>query len=171
MTNIKWMFLWSVKHTDDKNYYWAKANNGGCYSETTMSYFFCRLINGKREFCRLDKTESSSEFSQTSDGNHQNSGVTTAEFNNIKNAPEHATWYDYWSGHQGELDYEDCPLEAFAQHCSLMDCIKAVNSGWTSEFDSNGYRSLESKFFQEEISLQQRLDRYKKIKNQVLILS
>lgn len=161
----KWQFLWETTHKDDSNYYWARSNNGGCYYEITTSYFFCRVINGKKEFCRLDKTQNSSEFQTTSDGNYQNSGVTTAQFFDVENAPNDATWFDYWSGHQGELDYEDCPLEAFAEPCSLMDCLKATNSGYTSEYDDNGCHCLESEYWEDETTFQQRLVRYKKIKN------
>jgi hypothetical protein len=155
-----WNFLWETRFVDESNYFWARSNNGGCYSNTTRSMYFHRNLNGKNEYCRLDYNSSSSEFSQTSDGSYQNDIATIILIGaNIE------LKYDVWSM-SGSEDYTEEALERYATMVDLKEVLNSTNGGETSNYNSDGcYNGGSSEVYYDELSRMEKLERFKELKS------
>ena len=159
-TTSIWNFLWETRFEDDSNYYWARSNNGGCYSNTTRSMYFQRNLNGKNEYCRLDYISSSSDFSQTSDGSYQNDIATIILIGaNIE------LKYNVWSMSGSIEDYTEEALERYATMVDLKEVLNSTDGGETSNYDSDGCYIGGSEKYYNELSRVEKLERFKLLKS------
>lgn len=155
-----WSYLFTIIYNDDSNYYWAMSNNGGCYSSTTESLYFCRNLNGKIEYCHLDYTRSSGEFSQTDSGAYQHSSEIKQFV--ITDTDLERLCYNDWGN--PEEDGEEVSLLDFASTCDLQEVLTACNGGETSNYDDNGSYVGGSESYQNPLTEEELNERKAKLK-------
>lgn len=144
-----WEYLWEVEDVDMSQYQPDRCCNGGCYSFTCKTLFFTRMNNGEREFCRLEKWSTSSEFPYTSDGNF----ARDVEFISIIDTDIDLYYKIECNNNEYEEEETEAELLSFAFLCPAKVAFNAKNS----------YRD-QGDWVDEELSIEERLYRYKKLK-------
>ena len=151
----KWKFLWKTQDVDQRDFVSRLSSNGGRYSFTENCNFFVRLNGGKAEYCCLVKKETSSDFGCNDDGE---SLRKSASFDIIGVEGNWGYTSDLFGDKDGEL-----ALDQVACRVKFEDVVYAANAEHTSNYDDNGHYLGKSIFIKEDLSIETKAERLKKI--------